>query len=106
LFSTPAGFIHLLLLILLLQLTACSTEQTDGVLRMGLTNAPANLDPRLASDAVSSRINRLLYRRLVDFDKSGMPVPSLATWEQLSPVHYRSGSLPIYPGGEWTQVSS
>ena len=87
--SIAAGFMRLLLLIPLLQLTACSTEQSDNVLRMGLTNAPANLDPRLASDAVSSRINRLLYRRLVDFDESGMPVPSLASWELLNPVHYR-----------------
>ena len=56
---------------------------------MGLTTAPTNLDPRFATDAVSSRINRLLYRQLVEFDATGMPVPSLASWQQLTPTHYR-----------------
>ncbi|HEC16069.1 MAG TPA: ABC transporter substrate-binding protein [Sedimenticola sp.] len=56
---------------------------------MGLANAPANLDPRYATDATSSRINRLLYRRLVDFDAASRPVPALADWERLTPTHYR-----------------
>ncbi len=56
---------------------------------MGITTAPTNLDPRFATDAISSRINRLIYRQLVEFDPTGMPIPSLASWEQLSPTHYR-----------------
>jgi len=58
-------------------------------LRMGLASAPGTLDPRFASDATSARIDRLLYRRLVDFDTSSRPVPSLARWSELSPRHYR-----------------
>ncbi len=58
-------------------------------LRFGLSTAPISLDPRFATDATSMRINRLLYRPLVDFDASLRPVPALATWEQLSPTHYR-----------------
>ncbi|HFD80305.1 MAG TPA: ABC transporter substrate-binding protein [Gammaproteobacteria bacterium] len=50
---------------------------------------PASLDPRFATDAASERINRLLYRRLVDFDEHARPQPALATWERLSPRHYR-----------------
>jgi peptide/nickel transport system substrate-binding protein len=72
-----------------LALSACSTNGPDDVIRMGLTTAPTNLDPRFATDAISSRINRLLYRQLVAFDPTGMPVPSLASWEQLTPTHYR-----------------
>ena len=66
----------------------CGGPQPD-VLRMGLASAPANLDPRFATDAIAERIDRLLYRRLVDFDTHSMPVPSLARWVELSPQHYR-----------------
>jgi len=56
---------------------------------MGIANAPVNLDPRFATDATSSRINRLIYERLVDFDDASRPIPALARWQQVSPVHYR-----------------
>lgn len=69
-------------------LAGCGDRATDGNLRMGLADAPRNLDPRLATDATSERINRLLYRRLVEFDAASRPVPGLATWEQLTPVRY------------------
>ena len=75
-------------LLLLFVLVACSEPQ-DDVIRFGLASAPANLDPRYATDATSARINRLLYRRLVDFDAQFRPVPALATWQQLAPLHYR-----------------
>jgi len=77
-----------LLLAFILLLYACS-QPPDAVIRFGLANAPVNLDPRLASDATSARINRLLYRRLVDFDDHYRPQPGLARWEQLDPLHYR-----------------
>ena len=74
--------------LLLLCISACSQPQ-DEIIRFGLASAPANLDPRYATDASSARINRLLYQRLVDFDEKIRPVPALATWEQLAPLHYR-----------------
>ncbi len=77
-----------LLFALCLQLAAC-TQAPDSVVRFGLASAPANLDPRYATDATSARINRLLYRRLVDFDEHIRPVPALADWQQLTPLHYR-----------------
>jgi len=55
---------------------------------MGLASPPRNLDPRLATDANSERVNRLLYRRLTELDEQGLPVPSLARWERLSPTRY------------------
>ncbi len=77
-----------MLLLWCLQLASC-TQPPDAVIRFGLASAAANLDPRYATDATSARINRLLYRRLVDFDDQARPVPALADWQQLTPLHYR-----------------
>ncbi|MEJ2345311.1 MAG: ABC transporter substrate-binding protein [Gammaproteobacteria bacterium] len=64
-------------------------QPAGKALRFGLASAPITLDPRYATDATSARIDRLLYRRLVDFDAASRPVPSLAHWKLLSPTHYR-----------------
>lgn len=58
-------------------------------MRFGLAQAPVTLDPRFATDATSTRINRLLYWTLTDFDGNFRPIPALATWEQLDATHYR-----------------
>jgi peptide/nickel transport system substrate-binding protein len=87
--------------LLFLCISACS-QPPDGIIRFGLATAPANLDPRYATDATSARINRLLYRRLVDFDEQLRPVPALATWEQLAPRHYRfhlKAGRPVFHDG-------
>lgn len=84
--STPAFFLVGILSIIL----GCTNPPPpSSALRFGLANAPANLDPRFATDAASARINRLLYARLVDFDEAAHPIPSLADWERRSPTHYR-----------------
>ena len=67
---------------------SCARPQVDAI-RMGLASAPITLDPRFATDATSARIDRLLYRRLVEFDDSARPVPGIARWRTLSPTHYR-----------------
>ena len=77
------------LLIVLSVLWGCSEKPEPTLIRMGLASAPVNLDPRFATDAASSRVNRLLYRRLVEFDAADRPVPGLAEWERLAPDHYR-----------------
>lgn len=77
-----------LALVVVLVLCTCA-QPADEVIRFGLAGAPANLDPRYATDATSARINRLLYQRLVDFDEQVRPVPSLATWQRLGPQQYR-----------------
>ncbi len=79
---------YLLILFAIILLSACNEPQQQN-LRFGLSTAPITLDSRFATDAVSSRINRLLYRALVDFDENLRPTPDLATWEQLSLTHYR-----------------
>src|SRR5450830_1755152 len=82
-----------ILSILIAVVSACSKtpgeESTPPEIRVALAQAPLNLDPRFATDAASARINRLLYRSLVDFDEHSLPVPSLAKWQQISPVIYR-----------------
>jgi len=76
------------LLVFGLALAGCSKPETD-VLRFGISSAPINLDPRFATDAASSRINRLLYQSLVDFDDAYLAKPALANWQALTSVHYR-----------------
>ena len=75
-------------LLVALLLSACDSPP-HNVLRFGLASAPVTLDPRFATDATSERIDRLLYRQLVDFDDAFQPVPSLARWQQPAPDHYR-----------------
>lgn len=79
---------RVLLLLLVVVTTGCADQQRDSI-AFGLNTAPVTLDPRYATDAVSYRITRLIYRSLVDFDDEFKPVPQLATWEQLGPRHYR-----------------
>lgn len=66
-----------------------SSIQKQHSIRMGVSGRPQMLDPRKATDALSTRVNRLIYRSLIDFDQSFLPKPDLATWEQLSPTRYR-----------------
>lgn len=66
-----------------------STSILSNEIRIGVTSRPRMLDPRKATDALSSRVNRLLYRQLIDFNEAFEPMPDLATWQQLSSTHYR-----------------
>lgn len=75
-------------LICLLALFGCARPADDSI-RFGIASAPLNLDPRFATDATSTRINRLLYAALVDFDDRARPIPALADWQPLAPDHYR-----------------
>ena len=79
---------RLLGLLALLLLAGCGPEG-DGALRFTVPTAPVTLDPRQATDAASTRINRLLYRSLVDFDGRFRAVPDLARWERPEPTRYR-----------------
>lgn len=70
-------------------LTACEQAKQTGEIRFAITQAPINLDPRYATDAASERVNRLLYQRLVEFDSSAKPIPSLASWKNLGDQNYQ-----------------
>jgi peptide/nickel transport system substrate-binding protein len=49
-----------------------------GFLQVDIGTAPTVLDPRLATDAVSTRIDELIYEPMVRFDRSALPVGVLA----------------------------
>lgn len=70
-------------------LIGCSSGQSASAIRMGITARPRMLDPRKATDALSSRVNRLIYRQLIDFDNQFSPIPDLANWQQLDELTYR-----------------
>ncbi|HEC18247.1 MAG TPA: ABC transporter substrate-binding protein [Gammaproteobacteria bacterium] len=87
--GSPLVFFRLSFFLLAILLLGACAPAPDATLRMGLASAPVTLDPRFATDATSSRINRLLYARLVEFDEQQRPAPGLARWERLGPSHYR-----------------
>lgn len=72
-----------------LLLTGCSESSGPDTIRLGIAAGPVTLDPRYATDAASHRINRLLYRSLVDFDDDNRPVAELAQWQQPDATTYR-----------------
>ena len=78
----------LLILCIVINITACDNPPPASI-RFGLSNAPVTLDPRFATDAASVRANRLLYCSLVKFDDNLLPIPNLATWENVDLTHYR-----------------
>ncbi len=78
----------LLLSGLALGLAGC-TRPADDTIRFALAAMPVNLDPRFATDAAASRIGRLLFQRLVEFDDRQRPVPGIARWSRPEPRHYR-----------------
>ena len=72
----------------LVGLSGCQSQSNLSEIRVGITSRPRMLDPRKATDALSSRINRLLYRQLIDFNERFEAVPDLATWQQISNTRY------------------
>jgi peptide/nickel transport system substrate-binding protein len=49
-----------------------------GYLQIDISTAPTALDPRIATDAISSRINELIYDSMVKMDAGGRPAGDLA----------------------------
>lgn len=76
-------------LVALLFIIASCAREPDNAIRFGLSSMPTNLNPLFATDAASSRINRLIFQRLVDFNDSKQPVPALANWQRITPRLYR-----------------
>jgi peptide/nickel transport system substrate-binding protein len=68
---------------------AACLNQNNNEIKIGLSAAPVTLDPRYATDAISYRITRLIYRSLIDFDEHYQVVPDLAKWKQITLDHYR-----------------
>ncbi len=77
-------------LLLLLLLTGCASHRTPGnTVTVLIESSPANLDPRVGTDASSERIDSLLFDALVRRDEHFGIAPELATgWEQPDPLTY------------------
>ncbi|SIN88809.1 peptide/nickel transport system substrate-binding protein [Sulfurivirga caldicuralii] len=73
-----------------LPLLGCSarTPLPQNHFRLGVSGRPRSLDPRRATDALSSRLNRLLYEAPVDFNARFEPVPALMDWQQTAPLRW------------------
>jgi peptide/nickel transport system substrate-binding protein len=88
---------RLLALAALVALAGCRSAQRDpGTVVFLIESSPANLDPRVGTDAQSQRIDALLFDGLVAHDASFQFTPALAErWEQPNPLtlvfHLRSG---------------
>ncbi|MGC2321139.1 MAG: ABC transporter substrate-binding protein, partial [Terriglobales bacterium] len=69
--------------------TGCAKKPAPATLVMIIESSPANLDPRVGTDAQSERIDALLFDGLVNRDEHFNLVPGLAErWEILDPVTY------------------
>src|SRR2546425_914365 len=77
------------LVLSLFALIGCSGRESHHEIRFAIAQAPLTLDPRYATDAASERVNRLIYRPLVDFDAHFRPVPALASWKCADALHCR-----------------
>src|SRR5438105_4985532 len=69
------------LVLALAAVPSCTKHHTlapAGFLQVDIGTAPTVLDPRLATDAVSTRIDELIYEPMVRFDRSALPVGVLA----------------------------
>ncbi len=76
-----------LFVLFLVGITACPNTKKEGKqlqkdinneLVIGIENAPANLDPRFATDAYAIRIGKLIFPGLVTLDENFKPKPLIA----------------------------
>jgi peptide/nickel transport system substrate-binding protein len=70
-------------LIAALALHGCTNHSPappSGYLQVDIGTAPTSLDPRFATDAISSRVDELIYDPMVKLDSSGQPRGDLAKW--------------------------
>ncbi|MDX8406721.1 MAG: ABC transporter substrate-binding protein [Mariprofundus sp.] len=78
-------------IIILALCVACQAQAPEqGVLRVGLAQMPATLDPRFATDAASTRVQELLHRGLLKLDENFHIQGDLASsWQQPEPLLWR-----------------
>ena len=87
----------MLALAALMMLAGCHGAQRDPQTVVFLIeSSPANLDPRIGTDAQSQRIDALIFDGLVDHNAAFQFTPALAvSWEQTNPLtvvfHLRNG---------------
>ena len=94
--NTRKSVSTILLIVLLFALLSCSSKPSPSTLTMIIESSPANLDPRVGTDAQSERIDMLLFDALLRRDEHYNLKPWLAeSWEIPNPLtyifHLRSG---------------
>ncbi len=78
-----------LLTFALIGLLSCSPKPSPNTLVMIIESSPANLDPRVGTDAQSERIDKLLFDSLVHRDEHFNLKPWLAeSWDVPDPLTY------------------
>jgi peptide/nickel transport system substrate-binding protein len=104
-------------LIALTALTGCGSGHRDpNTVVVLIESSPANLDPRIGTDAQSQRIDALLFDGLVAHDASFHFTPALAeTWAQPDPltlifhlrrdIHFHDGRALTANDVKWTLES-
>jgi peptide/nickel transport system substrate-binding protein len=80
-------------LLVCLLVVGCEAPADDELV-FAVQTAPRVLDPRLAADAASERVNALLYASLARLDSRGRAQPEMGRWTRISPRHYRVQLLP------------
>ncbi|MCL1992640.1 MAG: ABC transporter substrate-binding protein [Spirochaetes bacterium] len=88
--SLKAALGAALVLSMALFFTGCGgqAEARTDTLIVGVPSLPVQLDPTLANDIASARVNSHIYNTLVYVDYDMIPRPSLATsWEWVDPDH-------------------
>ncbi len=87
---TTAKAIACAAIVLLLDLAGCARPAPlapPGYLQIDLPTSPTAIDPRIAADAISSRVAELIYDSLVRLDRNGEFVGDLAeSFERPSPT--------------------
>lgn len=98
--------IFLLILIIILSVSCTKKEKFDPAqITIGLEGSPSIFDPRLATDAYSSRINALLYNGLVKVDENSDIKPDIAkSWavKDKSIIFTLRKNVKFYSGKELT----
>lgn len=93
LFPQISGLIvsRAVLCVTLAWLSGCALYKpaNPGTLVFLIESSPANLDPRIGTDAQSERLDGLMYSSLIGHDEKMNPTPDLAeSWENPDPLTY------------------
>src|SRR2546428_1195251 len=89
--TSSTSFISIALLTFLLLLASCSSPQAadPGTVTFLIDTMPANLDPRIGTDAQSQRLHSLVFSGLLERDAEMNPRGDLAErWESPDPLTY------------------
>ena len=73
-------------------LSACGDKRStkDDAIVVGIGTNPTQLDPRLSQDAISSKVQRFIFSRLISHNHEGRIVMELAVkWERPTPLVHR-----------------